>query len=57
MFLNLLSSKDRDALRSVVKRIHLAHHPSEFVTDYEADRVIEVLGPEVAEKLIRNARS
>lgn len=53
MFLNALSSVDRERLRSVVRRVHLQYAPREFQSDYECDRVIEALGPEVAETLIR----
>lgn len=52
-FLNVLSQSDRDTLRAVVKRVHMQHHPKDFVTDYEADKIIEVLGPEVAEGMIK----
>jgi len=53
MFLHTLSQVDRERLRAVVKRVHLRHNPKEFINDYEADKFIETLGPEVAEKMIR----
>jgi hypothetical protein len=37
----------------VVKKVHMQHHPKDFVTDYEADKIIEVLGPEVAAGMIK----
>lgn len=53
MFLNQLNQSERDVLRAVVKRVHMQHHPKDFVTDYEADKIIEVLGPEVAAGMIK----
>ena len=52
-FLHTLNVEERDILRKVVKKVHLAHHPKEFCTDYEADKVISVIGPETVEKMIR----
>jgi len=48
-----LQPQDRRLLRHVVKRVHLKHHPKEFCTDYEADKVIAVIGPETVDKLLR----
>ena len=52
-FLNTLSQPERDTLRRVVKITHMKHHPKDFVTDYEADKIIEVIGPEVAFRMIK----
>ena len=52
-FYHSLSDHDRDVLRRVVKMVHLKHHPKEFCTDREADKVIASIGPEVVEKFIR----
>lgn len=52
-FLNALSQSDRDTLRAVVKRVHMQHHPKDFVTDYEADKIIEVIGPDIAYSMIK----
>ena len=52
-FINTLSQSDRDTLRAVVKRVHMQHHPKDFVTNYEADKLIEALGPEVAAGMIK----
>jgi hypothetical protein len=52
-FSTTLSYSDRIKLRSIVKRVHLAHFPSEFISDYEADKMIDVFGPETAAYLIR----
>lgn len=53
MFLNTLSQSERDTLRAVVKKVHMQHHPKDFVTNYEADKIIEALGPEVAAGMIK----
>lgn len=52
-FSTTLSSTDRNRLRMVVKHVHLRHYPGEFVTDYEADKVIDAIAPATAEYLIR----
>ena len=52
-FLHTLNVEERDILRKVVKKVHLAHHPEEHCTDREADKVIAVIGPEVVERMIK----
>ena len=52
-FLNTLSQRERDTLRRVVKVVHMKHHPKDFVNDYEADKIIEAIGPEVASRMIK----
>lgn len=52
-FLHTLKVEERDLLRRIVKKIHLAHHPKEFCTDHEADKVIAVIGPEVIDRMIK----
>ena len=52
-FVHMLKPEERDILRRVVKKVHLAYHPEEFVTDREADKVIAVIGPEIVERMIR----
>ena len=52
-FLHTLKVEERRILREVVKMVHLKHHPKEFCTDREADKVIASIGPEVVEKFIR----
>ena len=51
-FLHTLKIEEREILRRVVKKVHLCHHPEEFCTDREADKVIAVIGPEVIERMI-----
>jgi hypothetical protein len=52
-FINTLSQPERDTLRRVVKVVHMKHHPKDFVNDYEADKIIEAIGPEVAARMIK----
>lgn len=58
-FLNALKQEERAMLRGIVRKVHFAevikkfgpNHPA--VTDAECDRLIESIGPEVAERMIR----
>jgi len=52
-FLHILKKRERDILRVVVKQAHFQHYPKEFCTDYEADKMISSIGPEVIDRLIR----
>ena len=52
-FLHTLKREERDLLRKIVKKVHLAYHPKQFQTDREADKVIAVIGPEVIERMIK----
>jgi len=52
-FLHTLKKEDRDILRQVVKKVHLQHHPEEFCTNTEADKVINTIGPDVIERMIK----
>nr|BAR34321.1 hypothetical protein [uncultured Mediterranean phage uvMED] len=52
-FLHTLKPEEREILRKVVKKVHLVHHPKEFVTDREADKVIAAIGPEVVDRMIK----
>ena len=52
-FLHTLNIKERDILRKVVKKVHLANHPKDFCTNTEADKVINTIGPEVIERMIK----
>jgi|TARA_A200000159_G_scaffold154151_1_gene166732 hypothetical protein len=52
-FLHTLKREERDMLRQIVKKVHLAYHPKQFQTDREADKVISVIGPEVVERMIK----
>tara|TARA_R100001224_G_scaffold113536_2_gene99289 strand:- start:738 stop:932 length:195 start_codon:yes stop_codon:yes gene_type:complete len=52
-FMHTLKVEERKILRAVVKKVHLVHHPKEFCTDYEADKFIAAIGPEVVSKMIK----
>jgi len=52
-FLSSLTEQDLNLLRGIVRKVHLAHVPQDFATDVECDKLIESLGPEVAEMMIR----
>jgi len=51
-FINTLSQPERDTLRRVVRLVHMKHYPKDFVNEYEIDKVIESIGPEIAERMI-----
>ena len=54
VFLANLSFKDLKRLRDAVKRVYMQRgYPIELYTDREADRIIESLGPQTAERLIK----
>jgi hypothetical protein len=42
-------------LRKIVAKIHFQYYPEQLQTDREADRIIESLGPQVAESMVRKA--
>lgn len=58
-FISTLSDQDLSMLRGIVRKVHLRHaiekfgpnHPS--VSDAECDRLIEHIGPEVVERMIK----
>jgi hypothetical protein len=52
-FLHTISEQERRVLRNIVKKVHLKHHPQEFCTDYEADKLISIIAPDVVERLIK----
>ena len=52
-FLHTLKKEERDILRIVVKNVHFKHYPEQFCTDYEADKMIAAIVPEVVEKLMK----
>ena len=53
MFLHTITKQERRVLRTIVKKVHLKHHPEQFCTDYEADKLISIIAPEVIERLIK----
>ena len=50
-----LTKQDRDLLRGIVRKVHFAYVEAKhgFVTDHECDKLIDSLGPEIAERMIR----
>ena len=48
-----ISLQERRRLRQIVKKVHMKYFPIEAVTDKEADKVIESLGPQIREKLLK----
>jgi hypothetical protein len=55
-FLHTLKVEERDLLRRVVRKVHMRHHPNEFQTDYEADKIISVIAPEVVAQMIKRGK-
>lgn len=52
-FIHTISTQDLGLLRGIVRKVHLAYVPQESATDRECDKLIESLGPEIVEKMIR----
>ena len=52
-FLHTINEEERRILRTIVKKVHLKYHPKEFCTDYEADKMISTIAPDVVERLIK----
>ena len=51
--LSTLSGEDLSLLRGIVRKVHFAHVPADVITDRECDKLIESIGPEVVERMIR----
>lgn len=54
-FSHTLSIADRRRLRAVIRKVHLAHYPTEKLTDIVCDQLIDAWGPEVAGEIVRKA--
>ena len=52
-FLSTITSQDLTLLRGIVRKVHLRYVPKEHANDKECDKLIESLGPEIAERMIR----
>jgi hypothetical protein len=52
-FISTITSQDLTLLRGIVRKVHLRHVPKQHATDKECDKLIESLGPEIVEKMIR----
>jgi len=53
MDLASLSWQDLTRLRAAVRRVHMRHYPLDFCTVREADRIIESIAPQTAERLLK----
>ena len=52
-FLQSLNPRDHRRLREIIFGIHMKNYPKEHFNVREADKLIESIGPEVAEQLIQ----
>ena len=52
-FSSSLGPKDLERLRWITKSIHMRNYPTEMITNAEADRIIDAMGPQTREYLIR----
>jgi hypothetical protein len=52
-FIASLRSEELGMLRGIVRKVHLRHVPDSIATDKECDKLIESLGPEIVERMIR----
>ena len=52
-YLETISFHDRKRLRNIVKKVHLKNYPTEFINNYEADKLIESFAPKVVEKMLK----
>jgi hypothetical protein len=54
-FSHSISMRDRELLRTIVKKVHFKHYPKDFQTNMEADKLIDVIAPDMIERMIRFA--
>jgi len=54
-FSNMLNVADRDRLRIIVRKTHLYYYPKDKLTNYECDKFIDQIGPEVLLPLLKQA--
>ncbi len=53
-FISTLSQQDLDLLRGIVRKVHLASVEAKgLATNQQCDMLIESIGPEVAERMIK----
>lgn len=55
-FMHTLKLEEREILRRVVRKIHMQYFPKDFQTDYEADKIIASIAPEVVADLIKSGK-
>jgi hypothetical protein len=51
--LSTLSFHDLQRLRAVVRRVHMRHYPASHLNWREADRIIETVGEETAQRMLK----
>lgn len=47
-FTSLISDKDRIRMHRIIRKVHIAHYPTEMITDYECDKILDAWGPKIA---------
>lgn len=52
-FVSSLSFDELKMLRDAVRRVHMAEYREDHITTMEMDRIIEGIGPETREKMIK----
>ncbi|MBO03232.1 MAG: hypothetical protein CMG35_11390 [Candidatus Marinimicrobia bacterium] len=52
-WLGSLSFDDLQRLRKVVRLVHMKNYPKRQITNREMDRIIEAIGPRVAEQQLK----
>ena len=52
-FISTIKGSELDVLRKIVKNVNMKPYPKEFVTDYEADKLIDSLAPSTVARLLR----
>ena len=56
-FASMLKHEDRERLRAIVRRVHLAHYPADLLTNYECDKLIDSFSERVIEANLRAGRN
>ena len=52
--IHTISQKDRNRLRTIVKKVHLKNYTTHMITDYEADKLVEAFGEETIYNLLKS---
>jgi hypothetical protein len=55
-FISTLSSSELSILREIVRKVHLTYVDIEFATERECDKMIDGMGPETVDKMLRFGR-
>lgn len=54
-FSSLLSHTDRSRLREIVRKTHLKFYPASKLTNFECDKFIDGIGPELLLPMLKKA--